>query len=147
LTSTFAPVPDTFEPNDTPAEATPIAIGAPVDAFLFAGEVAMTADGSAFDDYYQVTVTAAQAATVRIDNVPTDVAARLFLYRADQTEIARVATGHRGEALLMQPPLALDPGTYLVRVALWAEVPAAVSAGADPPDHFAHGYQLTVSQP
>jgi hypothetical protein len=147
LTSGFTPVADNFEPNDTPAEAMPIAMGTPIDAFLFAGEAAMAADASNFDDYYQVMVTAAWTATVRIDNVPTDLAARLFLYRADQTEIARVATGHRGEALVMQTPLPLDPGAYLVRVTPWAEQPAAISVGADPPDHFIHGYQLTVTQP
>ena len=149
LTSTFTAIPDNFEPNDSPEKAMPIPMATPVDAFLFAGaSTSMPADAIAtFDDYYQVMITETQTATVRIDNVPTDLAARLFLYRSDLTELARIATGHRGEALVMATPLPLDPGTYLVRVAPWAEVPTGVSAGAQAPDHFTRGYQLTVTQP
>jgi hypothetical protein len=150
LSSTFAPIPDSFEPNDTPDKAGVITMGTPIDAFMFAGAsaMAMTADAGAWDDYYQVDVPAAQPTTIRIDNVPTNLAVRLFLYRADQTELSRVATGHRGEALVMQPPPAmLAPGQYFVRVAPWAELPAAVSVGADPPDNFTRSYQLTVTQP
>ena len=147
LISTFSPIADTFEPNDTPDKAATITMGTPAAAFLFAGAASMTAADAAWEDYYQVSVTGAQAATIRIDDVPTDLAVRLFLYRADQSEIARISTGHKGESLVMQTPIALDPGQYLVRVAPWTDLPAAMSVGADPPDHFTRSYQLTVTQP
>jgi hypothetical protein len=147
LTSTFSPIADTFEPNDTPDRAAPITVGTPAAAFLYAGAATLTPNAADWDDYYRFEITASQPTTVRIDDVPTDLAVRLFLYGADQMELARISTGHKGEALVMQTPAALDPGQYLVRVAPWTDLPAPVSIGAEPPDHFTRSYQLTVTQP
>jgi hypothetical protein len=116
-----------------------------MSAFLFAGRRDGTNDPAAYDDYYRF---AAQpgALSIRLDDVPADVAARLFLLRADGTEVARVSNGMRGAALALSAPAVTDAGDFIVRVALWAETPAAAGAGTDLPASFTQPYRLTVSQ-
>ena len=74
------------------------------------------------------------------------MAARLFLFRTDGSEVARVSTGLRGGALAMTPPAVTDAAEFIVRVALWAEAPAAVGVGTELPVNFTQPYRLTVSQ-
>jgi hypothetical protein len=49
--------------------------------------------------------------------------------------------------LVMQPPLPAVAGDYIVRVALWADPPAAVTEGPTPPASFTTPYRLVVTQP
>jgi hypothetical protein len=145
LTSSYTPVADTYEPNDATGAATPMPADGQMSAFLFAGRRDGTNDPAAYDDYYRF---AAQpgALSIRLDDVPADVAARLFLLRADGTEVARVSNGMRGAALALSAPAVTDAGDFIVRVALWAETPAAAGAGTDLPASFTQPYRLTVSQ-
>jgi hypothetical protein len=147
LGSRFAPVPDAFEPNDAPDSAALIGVGTPVDAFLFAGPRAAAEPLATLDDNYRVAMTGDQMITVRLEALPANVAARLFLFAPDGSETARVASGHRGEMLVMQPPLPAVWGDYIVRVSLWADPPPAVTAGTTPPPSFTQPYRLLVTQP
>jgi hypothetical protein len=145
VTPSYSQVADPYEPNDATDTATPMPDGAQMSAFLFAGRRPGASEAAAYDDYYRFT---AQPGTVSIhlDNVPTDLAVRLFLLRADGTEVARVSNGMRGAPLAMTPPEVLETADFIVRVSLWTETPAAAAMGTDVPASFTQPYQLTVSQ-
>jgi hypothetical protein len=146
LTPTYTQVADAFEPNDGMDAATPMPDGGQMSAFLFAGRRGNTNDPAAYDDYYRFT---AQPGTVsvRLDDVPADLAAKMFLFRAaDGSEVARVSNGMRGAALALTPPALTDAAELIVRVSLWDEAPPAAAAGTDLPASFTQPYRLTVSQ-
>jgi hypothetical protein len=145
LTPSYTQVPDPYEPNDATDTATPMPDGAQMSAFLFAGRRPNASEAAAYDDYYRFT---AQPGTVSIhlDNVPPDLAVRLFLLRADGTEVARVSNGMRGAPLAMTPPEVLETADFVVRVSLWDEAPAAAGIGTDVPASFTQPYSLSVSQ-
>ena len=145
LTPTYTPVADAYEPNDAVGAATPMPDGGQMSAFLFAGRRGGTNDPAAYDDYYRFTAQPG-ALSIRLDDVPADLAARLFLFRADGSEVARVSNGMRGAALALTPPAVTDATEFVVRVSLWDEAPAAAGAGAELPASFTQPYRLTVTQ-
>jgi hypothetical protein len=146
LATSYTQVADTFEPNDFMDAAALMPADGQMSGFLFAGRHDTTTDPSSYDDYYRFT---AQPGTlsINLDNVPADLAARLFLFRTDGTEVARVSNGMRGAALSLTPPALTDAAELVVRVSLWDEAPAATGAGTDLPPSFTQPYRLTVSRP
>jgi hypothetical protein len=144
LGAAFTPVPDSYEPNDRLEEAAPIMAGAPIAAYLFTGA---GTDLAAYDDHYRVTLAAGQPVTVHLDDVPADIAPRIFIYDPSGVELGRVVNGHKGAAFtLALPSIAVD-GDYTVKVGLWTETPATMGPASALPDHFTHPYRLTVTQP
>jgi hypothetical protein len=145
LTSNYTQVADTFEPNDVMDAAALMPADGQMSAFLFAGRHDGASDPAAFDDFYRFT---AQPGTlsIKLDSVPADLAARVFLFRADGTEVARVSNGMRGAALTLTPPALTDAAELFVRVALWDEAPAVAGAGTELPPSFTQPYRLTVLQ-
>jgi hypothetical protein len=141
LATTYTQVADPFEPNDSMDAAALMPDGGQMSAFLFAGG----RDAAAYDDYYRFTAQPG-ALSIRLDQVPPDIAARLFLFRSDGSEVARVSSGLRGGALTMTPPALPGAEELTVRVSLWSELPAAVGAGSELPASFTQPYLLTVSQ-
>ena len=145
LTSNYTPVADPYEPNDVMAAAALMPEGGQMSAYLFAGRPDAANDPAAYDDHFRFTAQPG-ALSIRLDDVPADLAARLFLFRTDGSEVARVSTGMRGGALAMSPPVVTDAAEFIVRVSLWAEAPAAVGVGTELPVNFTQPYRLTVSQ-
>jgi hypothetical protein len=145
LTPNYVQVADTFEPNDAMGAATPMPDGGQMSAFLFAGRRGDSTDPAAADDYYRFTAQPG-ALSIRMDDVPADLAARLFLFRPDGTEIARVSNGMRGMPLALNVPSLIDAGELIVRVSLWDAAPPAAGAGTEVPASFTQPYRLTVSQ-
>lgn len=146
LTATYHPVPDMFEPNDAKESATGMAAGSTIDAYLFSGKRGEEASFESFNDYYRFTPTSGMV-TVKMENVPSDVAARLFLYGPDGVEVARVSSGLKGGALTMQPPVSLAPAEHILLVTVWTDMPVSYGAGDAVPEHFVKPYRLTVMQP
>jgi hypothetical protein len=146
ITAMFTPIPDTYEPNDTAAQAAAITAGTPIQAYLFAGAAAPNTNIAAYDDYYRVSL-AGGMVTVRLEDVPADLAPRIFIYGPDSAELGRVVNGHKGEPLTLQLPMSITAGDHVVRVTLWTETPATMSPATALPDHFVHPYRLTVTQP
>jgi hypothetical protein len=147
LTTNYTQVQDAFEPNDAMDAATPMPPGAQMSAFLFAGRRDGPTDPAAWDDYFRFTAQPG-ALSVRVDDLPADLAAKLFLLRPDGTEVARVSNGMRGASLVMAAPTVTDAGDYVVRVSLWNEAPPPAGARTDDlPPSFIQPYLLTVSQP
>jgi hypothetical protein len=145
LTSNYTQVADVYEPNDAMGTAAPMPDGGQMSAFLFAGRRGGTNDPAAYDDYYRFTAQPG-ALSIQLDDVPADLAARLFLFRADGSEVARVSNGMRGAALALNPPALTDAGDFIVRVGLWDEAPAPAGAGTELPASFSQPYRLTVTQ-
>jgi hypothetical protein len=145
LATVYTALADPYEPNESQDTAAEIGPGTST-AYLFAAQRDAGDDPIAYDDWYYFEATA-DTATIRMEDVPTDVAARLFLFRADGSEVARVASGILGGALTMRPPMPLGAGQHFVRVATWADAPAAMGEGAAMPDHFTRPYRLTLEQP
>jgi hypothetical protein len=145
LTTSYTPIADAFEPNDAMDAATPMPDGGQMTAFLFSGRKDGVMDAAAYDDYYRFTAQPG-AVSVHLDDLPADLAAKLFLYSADGSELARVATGIRGAALALQVT-AMTASDMVVRVSLWDQAPAAAGAGTELPASFTQPYRLTVSQP
>jgi hypothetical protein len=145
LTSTYTQVADTFEPNDFMDASALMPDNGQMSAFLFAGRKGAASDPATYDDYYRFTAQPG-ALSIQMDDVPADLAAKVFLLRGDGTEVARVANGMRGAALALTPPALTDAAELVVRVSLWDEAPPAAGAGTDVPASFTHPYRLTVSQ-
>jgi hypothetical protein len=142
LISSYVPVPDSYEPNDSAEAATSMTSGSTIEAFMFAGASDAPA---AYEDHYRFSAIP-EGVTIKLEDVPTNTAARVFLFRPDGSEVARVSSGQRGGALTMVTPVPLAAGDHLIRISLWDEPPAAVGQGTVP-DHFTRRYRLTVMQP
>lgn len=145
LTSNYTQVADLYEPNDVMAAAAPMPEGGQMSAYLFAGRHDVANDPAAYDDHYRF-LAQPGALSIRLDDVPADLAARLFLFRTDASEVARVSSGMRGGALALNAPVVTDAAEFIVRVSLWAEAPAAAGVGTPLPVNFTQPYRLTVSQ-
>jgi hypothetical protein len=146
LTTSYTAVPDPFEPNDAMTAAATVPDGGQMSAYLFAGRHAANNDPAAYDDYYRFQAQPG-AVAIRLDDVPSNVAARVFVFRPDGTEVARVSSGVRGGALLLNPPAVVTAEDFIVRVSIWDNPPAGVGAGTDLPASFTQAYKLSVSQP
>ena len=145
LTTNYTQVADTFEPNDFMDAAALMPANGQMSAFLFAGRKDTTTDPASYDDFYRFTAQPGPL-SINLDNIPADLAARMFLFRTDGTEVARVSNGMRGMALSITAPGLTDAAELTVRVSLWDEAPAAAGAGTDLPPSFTQPYRLTVSQ-
>ena len=145
LTFAYTQVADPYEPNDAMDAAAPIPDGGQMSAYLFAGRHDTGNDPAAYDDYYRF---AAQpgSMTIRLDDVPANLAGRVFVFRSDGSEAARVSSGVRGGPLVLNPPMVVNAEDYVIRVSLWAEAPAAMGAGTELPASFTQAYRLSVSQ-
>ena len=66
---------------------------------------------------------------IRLDDVPSNLAARVFVFRTDGSEVARVSSGVRGGALILNPPTVVTAEDFIVRVSLWDTPPAGVGVG------------------
>jgi hypothetical protein len=146
LTTSYTAVPDPFEPNDAMAAAALIPDGGQMSAYLFAGRHEASNDPAAYDDYYRFQAQPG-AVAIRLDDVPGNLAARVFVFRSDGTEVARVSSGVRGGALLLNPPAVVTAEDFIVRVSVWDNAPAGVGAGTELPASFTQAYKLSVSQP
>jgi hypothetical protein len=144
--ATYTRIEDSYEPNDTPELARPIALGTPVTAYLFGTPA--TNRSVQEDDWYSVELQPGMV-TVAAESLPLDVTIRML----DATGRAR--TLYRREPLT--PALAnvsgaamvTAPGVYRIGVEAAGSLDAAgpsAMPGALPLPHT-RPYRLTVTQP
>jgi hypothetical protein len=146
LVTTYTPVPDSFEPNDTLAAATPMTAGTPLQAYLFAGRHGAEDAPAAYDDYYRFSAVSGSF-TITLDDVPPDVAPRITLFGPDGTEWARISSGIKGGTVVLKSLMSGGPGDPIIQVAPWSDAPRSTGVGSVPPEHFTRPYKLTVTQP
>ena len=138
LTSSYTQVADPYEPNDGRDAAAPMPDGGQMSAFLFAGRRGGTNDPAAYDDYYRFTAQPGPL-SIRLDDVPGDLAARLFLSArtAARSPASRTAcvgprwrspAGGDGRDGLRRPRVAVGRG------------PGGGGAGAEVPASFTQPY-------
>jgi hypothetical protein len=145
LKASYTKLEDAFEPNDTREQAKPITLGAPVNAFLFAGHATSNVTDYAFYDFYKLPVTAAQV-TVKLENVPLNVTGDLRLFDAEGREVASKYETTGGASVTLTHTVE-TAGDYSVRVGNFSTLPEVSGRVANVPDHFTRAYKLTTSQP
>lgn len=151
LQTTWTPVVDDHEPNDSPDEATDIslvdgttnAFDPSATAYLFAGrdnsEPLVRAD---YDDWYSVTLTAGTV-RVRISDVPEDVRLDAIIEDSTGAQIEHGYQADRGADLSLEA--VATAGEHFVRVTMWL-VEDSKGRGSDLPSHFTETYELRVTQ-
>lgn len=145
LSARYTAAEDPHEPNDTRAAATPIAVGAPVRALLFAGhQTAQPPSVEAYDDWFALPLRQ-DAVTAQLTTVPANVSAELRLFDASGRELARAFNVTPGGAVSLTHRV--GAGGHFVKVGVFAPRPAAAGTGPTLPEHVTRPYTLTVTQP
>ncbi|HEY0710954.1 MAG TPA: hypothetical protein VGG33_29395 [Polyangia bacterium] len=146
LRATYTGIVDAFEPNDTRAEAKPITLGRPVDAFFFAGHQTEAVDPAAFSDWYSVTL-APGTLTIKLRNVPTSVRPEVELFDAGNNSVRGLTMYNNtpGGSIDVMGPVTAGPHRLVVRI--FALAPETAGRGEKVPDNYRQPYQLIVSQP
>jgi len=147
MKATYVPLADAYEPNDTKDTAKPIALATPIMAFLSAGYIAEPYKGEAFVDWYSVPL-AVGAATIKLANMPTDIAGDVQLFDPRGEKVGEMYTTTNGANVMLTADV-MTAGTYKLMVEPFSGGPRAVGevVAMVPPDHFTRPYTLTVTQP
>ncbi len=145
LSASYARVNDLFEPNDSRADARQVQVGTVVMAHLFAGRPsADELSPEAYDDWFRVTLSAG-AATVKLEDVASDLLGDLYLLDGQGNAIEHKFADTKGASVTARA-LTVAAGVHFVRATVFA-VPVSAGKGTTVPDHFTHPYRLTVTQP
>jgi len=136
---------DPSEPNDTRETAAQVALGAPIQAFMFAGHGEKgTIARAAYDDWFSFEAQGGDL-DVRVQGLPPDVDLNAVLHDGQGAEVGKQPSNMLGGNLTFT--LALPaPGRYTMQLGLFTAKPKTAGAGSSLPDHFAKGYELTFSQ-
>lgn len=147
----YIAIEDDFEPNDTRTEAKPIALGAPVQAFAFAGFKKTELDASGYTDWYSVTAANPGKMTVKIEAVPTEIQMGFQAYNPDGSPLGGVVWGMGRAVNATFTYDATMSGEHLIEVMIygvWAPRGSALTAMyGEVPYSFEHPYKLVVTQP
>jgi len=146
LSATFVPVPDSFEPNDTRAEAKPIALGTPIQAYAFNGYGQLGGvQPNAWYDRFKITL-AAGTPTITLNGAPTDFPLSVSL--DDPKMLSFTATGSTlaTGAVTVTPARPIAAGDYFIVVNPSDNDVDAFGPGSSPPDYATMPYSLTVTE-
>ncbi len=110
-------IPDCWEPNQTPAQAAPIALDAPIRGYMNAGyESGDEPDSEAYWDYFQIDIDAPGVMNVSMDQVPSDGLLRIAVFDAADEGIGPlIGVETMGQTFSGTVPI-IEAGTYYVRV-------------------------------
>jgi Bacterial pre-peptidase C-terminal domain len=148
FTTSFQPAVEPNEPNNDRADATPLALGTPIQGLFFRGYI----DDMTFtdpSDYYKVTLPAAGMISATVSNISTTLRGRLVLYDSGGGSLASAdSTSETFGADALVTYSATASGTYylLVTEANLNDVPL-VGEGRALPDIATQPYTLTVTSP
>lgn len=114
LSWSLAPTRDCFEPNDTPGDATPLATGQEIEAYLFAGYT--TNDWPSYEDHHDhYLIEVDEAATLTATLEPGLDAVALILAPADAPD-QPITDGFTIDEAPIALSAEVDPGSYVLRV-------------------------------
>ena len=142
----LASVVDCFEPNDTVAQARPLALGETVEPFLFAGHTSN--DWPSYEDhhdFFSVEVTTAGQLTIELvpptasSEAETTIATALQVLAADET----VLLDRYVLETVLEEVVEVEPGTYFIRIEPFLSPPFTESVGIGA--NWTKPYQLTVN--
>jgi len=139
----FTPVKDSFEPNDTRAQASAIKVGTPVKAYLFTGRPASSvAAAPAWEDWYKVRL-GAGTVTVMLADVPGDIACVVTLHDPLGSKIHSEFSSTPGASVQLKKT-GLAPGDYYVKISPLA-LPSGDGDGQAIPQYATQPYTLTIA--
>ncbi|RMH43510.1 MAG: hypothetical protein D6689_04880, partial [Deltaproteobacteria bacterium] len=133
------PLEDPDEPNETPEQATPLALDAPHKAYF-----SRMANGPAHEvDTYRLEVPHKGTLRVRIADTPPGMWVTARLYNADREEVEIFAQRNRGAVVKGETPVA--PGSYTLRVYEDTYDDISADQGDELPERLRRPYTITVS--
>ena len=139
----YTKINDTYEPNNTRADAKTIALTNPVQASAAAFSANGALAASDGDDWYQVTL-AAGAATVKLTNAPADFTCDMQLFDSTNAAVANEVSGSGAGANCEIDATNVAAGVYTLDVRSYLTIDRAGS-GAPPPS-IASDYTLAITQ-
>jgi len=132
-------VPDPYEPDNDPDEATPIEADSTYHPYLFAGEPQSSED---YADCFRFTAETAGTLWVRVEDVPDDLSIEVYIYNSDGAEISYSYQTTDGASITLTR--AVEPGDYYIKVKPWSSPPWH-GKGDTPPDHVLNPYSIKVT--
>jgi hypothetical protein len=140
----YTEVPDLYEPNDLRTQATPITLGTPVEAYLFAGwETSTGIPDEAWQDWYKLNL-AAGPTTILMSIVAADHDGDITLFDSVGTQIATTGSNTDGSSVQLEHTVA-TAGNYFVRITPYSP-PMTKENGVNVPKYLSLPYTLTVTQ-
>lgn len=144
LLAQYHPVSDAHEPNDLRTMATPITVGEPVEAYLFAGWKNSTSiPDEAWHDWYSLNLAVGSSRTV-LSIVASDINGSIDLYDSLGAEIESAYSVTQGSSVQLNYAVT-TAGKYYVRVGYFT-APKTDGAIVDVPQYLTEPYTLTVTQ-
>jgi hypothetical protein len=146
LRTTYVPIDDRYEPNDTRAEAQPIALGAPVRAFMFAGfRSSIAPRREAWEDWFKVTL-AAGSVQIALTDVPRTIDGTLMMTDGNGAAVGILSVSSRPGMSVTFSHTGLAAGDYDIVVEPLAIIEPH-GAGSTPAPYVIGPYTLSVTQP
>ena len=131
----------------TKETAVQLVLGTASSGLFMAGYKAATIPDSDYDRYFKIDL-AAGTATVKLENVASDVLSQFEVIDSSNTVVATVTAGNAGANPASTPPVTIPAmGTYYIVPGLYAGGRLKASGQGAVPDSFTHKYTVTVTQP
>jgi hypothetical protein len=136
---TFESTVDCYEPNDTLATASPIALGEVVEARLLGGYASSTFETVL--DHYAVTVDAPTSLTFSALSSPSNGGLSMRMFRPDESQISGGGAIADGATMTFD---ATEAGTYVVEVRPDASLPMKADQDDADPANFSETYSFRI---
>ncbi len=144
VTVSFQDNPETGEPNNTRAQATPLTVGTPFQGKFFAGYTTSAEPTNAdWTDWFSIPLTPGNF-TVKLTNAPADIASHIFFYDTQGAELSDTYTGTAGSDLTLTLTIA-TAGTYFVTTVPFGIPNPVGGTGITLPMWATGTYTLTVA--
>lgn len=144
LDTKYTKLSDTFEPNNTKADAKPISLNMPIQASAAAVSPNAALAGPEAEDWYKVTLAAGNA-TVKLQSSPADHLCDVELLDDGGQRVAENYTTTKG-ANCQIDAMGLVGGTYYVNAHSFGGLPARAGGNVAPPPSITAQYTLVVQQ-
>ena len=106
FTATFRPAPDSNEPNNQVGDSTDMGLGQTITGYICPVDDA---------DFYKIQVDAPAILEAKLEEVPSDMKARIDLYGKNNNWITRKDASNAGDAITLESDLA-GPGIYYIAI-------------------------------
>jgi hypothetical protein len=143
VAASFQDDPETGEPNNTRAQATPLTIGTPFQGKFFAGFTTSVAPTNVdWTDWFSIPLTPGNF-TVKLTNAPADITSQLFFYDTQGAQLSNTYSATEGADLILTPTVA-TAGTYFISTVPF-NIPTPSGSGITLPMWATGTYTLTVA--
>jgi len=106
FTATFRPALDSYEPNNQVGDSTDMELGQTITGYICPVDDV---------DFYKIQVDAPAILEVKLEEVPSDMKARIDLYGKNNNWITRIDASNAGDAITLESDLA-GPGIYYIAI-------------------------------